>query len=342
MGVTVAAANIGRAPLTLQRTAAVLASLIALLVIISIVGLSVGSVSISFPDVVRSFFNSASVDEANRIIILDIRLPRLLLAMLVGAGLSVAGVVFQALLRNPLAEPYILGISSGGTVGAILAIGFSLGFGVFTTPLASFIGSALVMLLVYTIAHRHGQLDTNTLLLSGVMIGAFFNAAVLLIIAVFNQELRNAFLWLMGNLSSANMESLAVVSPFFLLASGVLLLQSKNYNLISTGDETALQLGVDVTKIKRLSYLLASLITGLVVSMSGVIGFVGLIIPHICRMLFGPDHRLLMPASMLLGASFMIVADVLSRVILAPTEIPVGAVTAAIGAPVFVYLLKRT
>ncbi len=322
--------------------AAVLASLIALLVIISIVGLSVGSVSISFPDVVRSFFNSASVDEANRIIILDIRLPRLLLAMLVGAGLSVAGVVFQALLRNPLAEPYILGISSGGTVGAILAIGLSLGFSAYTTPLASFIGSALVMLLVYTIAHRHGQLDTNTLLLSGVMIGAFFNAVVLLIIAVFNQELRNAFLWLMGNLSNANMESLAVVSPFVILASGFLLLKSKQYNLIATGDETALQLGVDVTKIKRLSYLLTSLITGLVVSVSGVIGFVGLIIPHICRMLFGPDHRLLMPASMLLGASFMIVADVLSRVILAPTEIPVGAVTAAIGAPVFVYLLKRT
>jgi len=338
----VAAANIGRAPLTLQRMAAVLASLIALLVIISIVGLSVGSVSISFPDVVRSFFNSASVDEANRIIILDIRLPRLLLAMLVGAGLSVAGVVFQALLRNPLAEPYILGISSGGTVGAILAIGLSLGFSAYTTPLASFIGSALVMLLVYTIAHRHGQLDTNTLLLSGVMIGAFFNAVVLLIIAVFNQELRNAFLWLMGNLSNANMESLAVVSPFVILASGFLLLKSKQYNLIATGDETALQLGVDVTKIKRLSYLLTSLITGLVVSVSGVIGFVGLIIPHICRMLFGPDHRLLMPASMLLGASFMIVADVLSRVILAPTEIPVGAVTAAIGAPVFVYLLKRT
>lgn len=337
-----AAANIGRAPLTLQRMAAVLASLIALLVIISIVGLSVGSVSISFPDVVRSFFNSASVDEANRIIILDIRLPRLLLAMLVGAGLSVAGVVFQALLRNPLAEPYILGISSGGTVGAILAIGLSLGFSAYTTPLASFIGSALVMLLVYTIAHRHGQLDTNTLLLSGVMIGAFFNAVVLLIIAVFNQELRNAFLWLMGNLSNANMESLAVVSPFVILASGFLLLKSKQYNLIATGDETALQLGVDVTKIKRLSYLLTSLITGLVVSVSGVIGFVGLIIPHICRMLFGPDHRLLMPASMLLGASFMIVADVLSRVILAPTEIPVGAVTAAIGAPVFVYLLKRT
>jgi iron complex transport system permease protein len=347
--VTVASASIHRpkdplrrAPLTLQRTLVVLSSLLLLLVVVSVIGLSVGSVSIPFSKVINSIINRASVDEAERTIILDIRLPRLLLAMIVGAGLSIAGVAFQALLRNPLAEPYILGISSGGTVGAILAISFGVGASVFITPLASFIGSALVMLLVYSLAHRHGQLDTNALLLGGVMVGAFFNAVVLLIIAVFNQELRNAFLWLMGNFSGANFESLAVVSPFVLLASGFLLLQSKKYNLIATGDETALQLGVDVPRIKRLSYLLASLITGLVVSVSGVIGFVGLIIPHMCRMLFGPDHRLLLPSSILLGASFMIIADVIARTILAPTEIPVGAVTAAIGAPLFVYLLKKS
>jgi iron complex transport system permease protein len=250
--------------------------------------------------------------------------------------------VFQALLRNPLAEPYILGISSGGTVGAIIAIGFSVGASAITTPLASFIGSAAVMALVYSIAYRRGTLDTNALLLGGVMIGAFFNAAVLLIIAVFNQELRNAFLWLMGNLSSANTTSILVVTPFLLIATVLLFLQARTYNLISTGDETAMQLGVDVTRVKRFSYLLASLITGLVVSVSGVIGFVGLLIPHICRMLFGPDHRLLLPASFLLGASFLIGADILSRTLLAPSEIPVGAITAAIGAPAFVYLLRKS
>ena len=174
------------------------------------------------------------------------------------------------------------------------------------------------------------------------MIGAFFNAAVLLIIAIRNQELRNAFLWLMGNLSSANLESITVVAPLLVIAVLILLFQAKKYNLIATGDETAVQLGIEVIKIKRLSYLTASLITGLVVSVSGVIGFVGLIIPHICRMLFGPDHRLLLPASILLGASFLVIADILSRTLLAPTEIPVGAVTAAIGAPLFVYLLKKT
>ncbi len=331
-----------RQPLTARRATTVLLILSGVLAFVAALGMSVGSVSIPFGRVIGAVTGAVSLSETERVILLNIRLPRVILAIVVGSGLSVAGVVFQALLRNPLAEPYILGISSGGTVGAILAIGLSLGASHFITPLASFIGSAAVMFLVYSIAHRRGQLDTNTLLLAGVMIGAFFNAAVLLIIAVFNQELRNAFLWLMGNLSAASMDSLAVVSPPLLIATGFLLFQAKRYNLIATGDETAMQLGVDVTKVKRLSYLIASLITGLVVSVSGVIGFVGLIIPHICRMLFGPDHRLLLPASFLLGASFLIVADILSRVLLAPSEIPVGAITAAIGAPVFVYLLRRT
>lgn len=340
MGVAVTGSTSGRPPLQLRQTVAVLTGLALLLLIVFTFGLAVGSVAIPFGDVLAALFAGGG-EESTRTIIYEIRLPRLLLAMLVGAGLSLAGAVFQALLRNPLAEPYILGVSSGGTVGAILAIGLGVGFSTVTTPLASFAGSALVMMLVYTIAHRHGQLDTNTLLLAGVMIGAFFNAAVLLIIAIFNQELRNSFLWLMGNFSNATMESLAVVAPFLVLASGLLLYQSRTYNLIATGDETAMQLGVDVRRVKRFSYVLASLITGVVVSLSGVIGFVGLIIPHICRMLFGPDHRLLMPASILLGASFMIAADMLARTLLAPTEIPVGAVTAAIGAPLFVYLLKR-
>jgi iron complex transport system permease protein len=329
-------------PLTLKRTLSVLATLMILLVLVFILGLSVGSVSIPFGHVVGALLGRDDVPDTARTILLSIRLPRLLLAIIVGAGLSVAGVVFQALLRNPLAEPYVLGISSGGTVGAILAISLSLGAANFTTPLASFVGSAAVMLLVYSIGHRRGQLDTYTLLLAGVMVGAFFNAAILLIIAVFNQELRNAFLWLMGNLSGASMDSILVILPFMVAAIAVLFVQARRFNLISTGDETAMELGVDVTRIKRLSYVLASLLTGLTVSVSGVVGFVGLIIPHICRMLFGPDHRLLLPASLVLGAGFMITADILSRTLLAPSEIPVGAVTAAIGAPLFVYLLRKS
>jgi iron complex transport system permease protein len=327
-------------PLTMRRMATVVALLATLLFAIGLMAISIGSVSIPPDHVLRALVGAEGATEAERMIVLGIRLPRLLLAMCVGAGLSVAGLVFQALLRNPLAEPYILGISSGGTAGTLLALMFSLG--TIGTPLASFAGSALVMVLVYSVAQRRGQMDTHTLLMAGVMIGAFFNAVVLLIIAIMDRELRNAFLWLMGNLSSATPGATILVAPLVVVSSLSLLFMAKSYNLIATGDEGALQLGVNVRTVKRVSYLAGSLITGLVVSVSGIVGFVGLIIPHICRMVFGPDHRLLLPASFLTGAIFLILADLLARTILAPVEIPVGAVTAAIGAPVFIYLLRKT
>ena len=328
-------------PLTPRRAFVVVAGLTAALLLASLIALSLGSVPVSIASVAGSFTGSNSVSAAERTIILEIRLPRLLLAIIVGSGLSVAGLVFQALLRNPLAEPYILGISSGGTAGAILAMTLCAGAGIFTVPAASFAGSAAVMGLVYSVAHRRGKLDTYTLLLAGVMIGAFFNALILLVVAVINQELRSAFLWLMGNLSGANPASIAVVSLPVIIASLALYTQAKSFNLIATGEETAMQLGVNVGILKKGAYLLASFITGMVVSVSGVVGFVGLIIPHICRIVFGPDHRLLFPASFLAGAIFMVMADLIARIALAPTEIPVGAVTAAIGAPLFVYLLRK-
>jgi iron complex transport system permease protein len=330
-----------RSPLTTGRVASVIGILVALLLLSMLVSLSLGSVPIPLPRVLAALAGS-SAGGTDHTIIMEIRFPRVLLALLVGSGLSVAGVALQALLRNPLAEPYILGISSGGTAGAILAAGTVFGAGLLGTPVASLAGSLLVTVLVYLLAQRRGQLDTYTLLLSGVMVGAFFNASVLLVVAVFNQEMRHAFLWLMGNLSAATVESLAVVTPAVLAAVVLLFIQARNFNLIATGDESALQLGVEVTRVKRMAYLLASVITGLVVSVSGVIGFVGLIIPHICRLLFGPDHRLLLPASFLAGGIFLIGADVLARTVLSPTEIPVGAVTAALGAPLFIYLLKKS
>jgi iron complex transport system permease protein len=198
------------------------------------------------------------------------------------------------------------------------------------------------MVLVYGLASRRGRLDPYTLLLAGVMVGAFFNALVLLTVALAARDMRYAFLWLMGNLSGAGMDALAVVGPLVLLGAVLLVFQARKLNLIATGEESALQLGVDVPRLKRTGYLLASLLTGLVVSVSGVVGFVGLIIPHTCRLLFGPDHRLLLPASVLTGASFLVLADLLARTLLAPSEIPVGVVTAAVGAPFFLYLLRRS
>jgi iron complex transport system permease protein len=330
-----------RLPLTFQRTARIVAGLLLLLAAASVVAVAVGSVQIPLPHVLDTIAGGTMASPAEQTIILSIRLPRILLAMIVGAGLSVAGVVFQALLRNPLAEPYILGISSGGTVGALVAFGIAAGTAI-TAPVAAFLGCALVMALVYALGHRNGQLDTYALLLAGVMVGAFFNAMILIAFAVSDKEMKSAFLWLMGNLSGARADSLLVAGPVLLVVSSMLMIRAKAYNLVATGEESALLLGVDVNRFRRWSYLAASLVTGVAVSLSGVIGFVGLVVPHVCRMLFGPDHRVLLPASFLVGATFLVIADTISRVLIAPVEIPVGAVTAALGAPAFIYLLKRS
>jgi iron complex transport system permease protein len=331
-----------RSPLTLRKTIGTLAVLLAVMVLVSLAALMIGSTAMTAGEVWRALFvPSDATVETQRTILFSIRLPRVLLALCVGAGLSIAGATLQALLRNPLAEPYILGISSGGTVGALIAMMTGIGVAYLTTPLFSFIGSVLVMTLVFALGHRRGALDTNALLLSGVMVGAFFSAMVLLFTALANQDLRTTYLWLIGNLSSAQMSSFWVVAPLMILASFGLVAQSRHFNLISTGDETALHLGVDVHSVKRLSYLFASFITGLAVSVSGVVGFVGLVVPHACRLVLGPDHRLLLPASFLAGASYLVLCDLLSRIILAPSEIPVGVVTAVIGAPIFIYLLKK-
>ena len=329
-------------PLTLRTTLLTLGSLFAGLVLVAFLSLVLGTTRISFGEVVSALFRTSDhTDDAVRTIILQIRLPRVLLAMIVGAGLSVAGATFQALLRNPLAEPYILGISSGGTVGALVAMMLGLGVSQFLPPLFSFLGSLSVMLLVFTLGYRRGSLDTNALLLSGIMVGAFFSAMVLLFTAVMNQDIRTTYLWLIGNLGAAEIRSVVLLLPLMILAAGVLIAQARFFNLIATGDETAMHLGVEVERVKRISYLMASLVTGLSVSVSGVIGFVGLVVPHACRLMFGPDHRLLLPASFLAGAIYLLLCDLLSRVLLSPSEIPVGVVTAVIGAPVFIYLLRR-
>jgi len=330
-----------RSPLTPARLTLTLAVLTGVLLTAVLLALAVGSVSIPLPRVIAGLTGIGEASESERTIILAIRLPRVLLGILVGAGLSVAGAMLQAILRNPLAEPYILGISSGGTMGTILVAAIAGSSGMLFGPAASFAGSALVMVLVYGLAHRRGRLDPYTLLLAGVMVGAFFNAAVLLTFALFNQELRNAFLWLMGNLSTAQMETLLIAGPLTIVGVLIGALDVRRFNLVATGEETAAQLGVNVGALRKRTYLLASLITGAVVSVSGVIGFVGLIIPHVCRLVFGPDHRVLLPSSFLLGGTFLVLADTLARTIIAPAEVPVGAVTAALGAPVFVYLLRK-
>ena len=279
--------------------------------------------------------------ETERVIILSLRLPRALLAGLVGAGLSVSGAIFQALLRNPLADPYILGVSSGAAVGAIIAILMGLSTLSIGLPLASFIGAFLTILIVFNFGRQDGKIHPNTLLLAGVIIGSFLSALIMFFISISQkEELHTIIFWLMGDFSFSNPQAVYMIFPYIFFGFIFLYLRAGQLNLILSGEESALQMGVDVERLKLISYLLASLITAASVSVCGLIGFVGLIVPHSVRLIFGPDHRLLLPSAALIGASFLIASDTFARTLLAPTELPVGVITAAFGGPFFIYLLR--
>lgn len=280
--------------------------------------------------------------DTERAILLSIRFPRALLAGVVGAGLSLSGAIFQALLRNPLADPYILGVSSGSALGAILAILLGWGTHSFGLPLASFAGAILTIGLVFQFGKQDGKIHPNTLLLAGVITGSFLSALIMFCLSVSQrEELHTIVFWLMGDFSFAHPGSVLIILPYVGVGFFILYGLSRQLNLILSGEESALQLGVDVERLKVISYLSASLIAAASVSLCGLIGFVGLIVPHATRLLFGSDHRLLLPASGLVGASYLILCDTLARTLLAPVELPVGVITAAFGGPFFLYLLRR-
>ncbi|MEE8299672.1 MAG: iron ABC transporter permease [Desulfatiglandales bacterium] len=328
----------GITPLKVITTGLILSGI---LIIIILVSLSLGPARISIKDVLKWITGYKLADQTAWMILLKIRLPRILLAGLVGFTLSLGGVVFQALLRNPLAEPFILGVSSGAAVGAITGIVFGLGYNI-GVPLLSFIGALFTTLLVLGIASRHGGLESSTLLLTGVIVNAFFTAIIMFFIATTSDSrLHSILFWLYGDLSQSRYVQLSISLPIILIVSGIIYLFSRHLNLIAGGEESALQMGVEVELLKWISFLGISLVTGIVVSFSGIIGFVGLIVPHLMRMFLGPDHRLLIPASAIGGAVFLIVADTLARTILSPSELPVGVITAFLGAPFFIWLLKQ-
>jgi iron complex transport system permease protein len=312
--------------------------------------LSVGAVAISPWQALRILGDSVwpltpTWDESERIIVLHVRAPRILLAACVGSALAVAGTIFQALLRNPLADPYVLGISGGAAVGAMLATMTGLNiivFGLSPLPLAAFAGALVTILLVYHIARFEGALPTQTLLLAGVIVSAFFTAAMMFLSSVLSSErLQGVLFWIMGDLGTAEFRLLMPVLVYLGVGGVLVYTQAWTLNVMTLGEDTALQLGVEVERTKRRLFVLGSLITGAAVSLSGMIGFVGLIMPHVGRMLVGPDHRLLIPAAALLGGALLMVADTLARTVIAPVELPVGVVTALVGAPWFIYLLRR-
>jgi iron complex transport system permease protein len=283
--------------------------------------------------------------DTDRFIVLQLRAPRVVMAALVGGGLAVAGATFQALLRNPLAEPYILGVSGGAAAGAVLALAAGwVTVTSFALPLAAFLGASTAILLVFGVAlSARRRLDVRVLLLSGVVVGAFFAAVIALVLSLAEAPtVRSAVLWMMGSLSGASWRGVGVVASYTLPSVLVVLVLARSLNLMSIGEETAAFLGADVERVKRLSYAAASLIAAAGVAFVGVIGFVGLVVPHVIRLLAGPDNKQLVPLSFLAGATFLALADLVSRSLVAPAEVPVGVVTAFIGVPFFLLLLRRS
>ena len=304
----------------------------------------IGSSKISLA---RAFSDTINIsNNADAIILFQVRFPRILLGALTGAALSVAGAIFQALLRNDLAAPFTLGVSSVAALGAVIAISLNLHvslLGLPMVPLFAFLGSLGAIILVFSLVRtRHGEFPTGVLLLAGVTANFFFAAMVMFIhyLADFGQSFRIIH-WLMGGLDITNYKTVLSIFPMVFLGTFILMIISRDLNLISTGIHSASSRGVDVPRIQKVGFITASLMTGTVVATSGPIGFVGLIVPHIVRLFVGPDLRILIPACMLFGASFLVACDTLARMLLAPTEIPVGIITAILGGPFFVWLLKR-
>jgi iron complex transport system permease protein len=277
-----------------------------------------------------------------RMIVFDLRLPRIVLGMMVGAALSVSGAGFQALLRNPLADPYVLGVSSGAALGAIIALIAAPAIPL-VTPAAAFVGATLTITTVYFLGRREGQLDSTTLLLGGIISASFLSALIIFLMTTLaGREFRGMAFWLMGDLSTPMPSDLRwIFGAGLIVGIGAIYTTAADLNLITTGEREAMHLGVDVTRVKLVVYVAASLLTGLAVSVSGAIGYVGLLVPHAMRMLFGSDYRVLIPASAIGGAIAVVIADTLARTVVAPTELPVGAILAMVGAPMFIYLLKR-
>jgi ABC-type Fe3+-siderophore transport system permease subunit len=308
-----------------------------------ILGVRFGSVPMTTAETLTALTGGG--DPVLRDIVLRLRLPRVLLGVLVGGGLALAGATFQALLRNPLAEPYILGISGGASVGAVMVLATGLAVaGSWILPLAAFAGAILAIAIVFRVATATGRaMDVRVLLLAGVVVAAFFSACIAFILSISPaRTVQSAVLWIMGSLAGASWRSVWLAGAYTLPAGAVLIALARPLNLMAIGEDTAYYLGADVEGVKRTSLGVAALITAAGVAVAGVIGFVGLVVPHAIRMAVGSDHRALLPLSFLGGAAFLTLADLVARLALAPTEIPIGVITAFVGVPLFLVLLRRS
>lgn len=329
--------------LTRRRVAGVLFTLLLVLLLVGFAALIVGPSALTPSDVVGAL-RGAEPGGAVADIVLRVRLPRVQLGMLVGASLAIAGVLFQALLRNPLADPFVLGVSGGAALGAILvlSLGASVGLGYAAVPPAAFAGSLCATVLLYVAAGFRGRVSATHLLLTGVVFNAFASAAIVFLASLAGlMEGARIFMWLIGSLSASRADMAGWVALFLGIGLACAVPLARSLNLLTLGEESAKQLGVEVERHRRILLVATSLMVGAAVSVSGLIGFVGLIIPHLLRLLLGSDHRLLIPAAGFAGAAFLVVCDTVARTLLLGRELPVGAVTAVVGGPLFLYLLRR-
>ena len=322
-----------------------------LLMVMVVLATTIGSVQIPFLTTASILLSKLPLVEitptwpgAMETIILGIRLPRVILAGLVGAALAIAGVTYQGLFRNPLADPYLIGVAQGAALGAV--IGFLLpgtwhGMGFVTIPLLAFTGALVSTATVYSLARVGKTLPVTTLILAGVALGALLGSIVSYLLISSGEKMHGIIFWLMGSFSLSQWAEVQIVLPYVAVGIAVILLYARVLNVMQLDEEQAQQLGINVERFKLILLAAATLITAAAVSFVGIIGFVGIITPHAVRLIWGPDHRFLLPLSVLTGAIFLILADLIARTALAPTEIPIGVITAICGAPFFLYLLRR-
>ncbi len=320
------------------------------LVLSMLAGISIGTVHIPPGEIIRIIGAEVlhilpAQNEMLTNIVMEIRLPRVILAGLVGASLAIAGASFQGLLRNPLADPYTLGVSSGASVGAVITLFFGLQIpyaGSFSLPIFSVAGSMLTIIAVLAFARRVDRsMKVETIILTGIIFSSFLGSVISLMIALSGDELRQIINWLLGSVSMRGWTYIKLILPFFIIGSLLLLFNARELNALSFGEERAKYAGVNVERRKLMILVSGSILTGAAVAVSGTIGFVGLVVPHFIRILWGPDHRRLLPLSIMIGGGFLILADLLSRTIVSPAELPIGVITALIGAPAFAAILMN-
>ncbi|MBF9043918.1 iron chelate uptake ABC transporter family permease subunit [Rhodobacterales bacterium HKCCE4037] len=333
-----------------NRARACFAGLSVLLGFVSLLSLTTGASGISLADVARTWASGESLDTVTRTVLLDIRLPRLAMGILVGAALAVSGAVMQGLFRNPLADPGLVGVSAGAGLGAtaaivlggLLPLAFRDFVGTYMVPLASFIGGWAATMLLYVVSTRGGRTSVGVMLLAGIALAALSGALTGIFVYIADDaQLRDIQFWGLGSLAGATWFKLSIAAPLILLALSAAPFLARALNALTLGEATAAHLGIEVQRMKSIAILTVAAAVGASVAVSGGIGFIGIVVPHLLRLAVGPDHRFLLPNAALLGAALLICADMIARIVIAPAELPIGIVTATIGGPFFLWILLR-